>query len=268
MGSHPSVLITGAGSGLGRALARRYAAAGWRVGSVDLDGDRAEETLGLLQGPASHAAHRAWQADVGDDASMQRLCEAVQTDWGAPDVLINNAGVSSAGTLLATPIEDWQWMLNINLLGVVRGCRLFGPAMQARGSGRIINIASFAGIAGAPGLAAYSTAKAAVVALSESLRAELEPSGVGVSVVCPSFFQTNLLENFRTPDPRLKDIAAKLMQRARESADDIAAEVFRQSQRGHFMILPSAEPKRYWRLKRWFPELYFRLLRRLRPIAQ
>ncbi len=264
----PSVLITGAGSGLGRALSLRYAQAGYRVGLADLNIERAEETRGLLQGRVPAEQHLVLQVDVGDDASMQAMCSQIQQHWGAPDVLINNAGVSSAGTLLSTSIEDWQWMLNINLLGVVRGCKLFGPAMKARGSGTIINVASFAGLAGAPGLAAYSTAKAAVVAVSESLRSELDGAGVKVSVVCPSFFQTNLLDNFRSPDPNLRDVAAKLMTRARESADDIAAEVFAQAGKGRYMIIPTAEPRRYYRLKRWFPEIYFRMLKRMRPIAR
>lgn len=255
------VLITGAGSGLGRALAFRYAEAGWRVACADIRLDRAQETVALITGFGSGAM--ALEVDIGDDDSFERLRDEVLAAWDGVDLVINNAGVSGGGPLLTTPMADWHWMLNINLLGVVRGCQMFGPVMTEQAEGHIVNIASFAALAGAPNMAAYSTAKAGVVALSEGLRADLDGSGVKVSVACPSFFQTNLLEGFRSPDSSSLRIATKLMRSASESATDIADAIYRGVERGEFLILPTADVRKRWRIKRWFPEFYFRKLMQL-----
>lgn len=252
------VLITGAGSGLGRALAFRYAEAGWRVACADIRLDRAEKTVELITGFGIGAM--ALQVDVGDDDSFEGLRDMVLAAWDGVDLVINNAGVSGAGSVLTTSMQDWQWMLNINLLGVVRGCRLFGPVLIEQGGGRIVNIASFAALVGGPGMATYATAKAGVITVSEGLRADLDGSGVHVSVVCPSFFQTNLLENFRAPDPTLLKVATSLMRDSKESAADIAEEIYKGVERNQFLILTSDVVRKSWRLKRWFPELYFRKL--------
>jgi NADP-dependent 3-hydroxy acid dehydrogenase YdfG len=175
------------------------------------------------------------------------------------EVLVNNAGVASGGTMEDSSLDEWRWMLDLNVLGVVRGTKAFLPAMRAAGRGRIINVASIAGLAAAPGIMSYGTAKAAVVALSEQLRAELHDHGIRVHVVCPGFFRTNLTENFRG-DPRFRALADRLMDRARERAEDIAAEVHRQSEAGRFLILPTRRERWLWRLKRWLPETYFRRL--------
>jgi NADP-dependent 3-hydroxy acid dehydrogenase YdfG len=255
------VLITGAGSGLGRALAFRYAEAGWRVACADIRRERAEETVGLITGFGIGAM--ALQVDVGRDESFEDLRDEILAAWEGVDLVINNAGVSGGGSVLNASMADWQWMLNINLLGVVRGCRLFGPVLIEQGAGHLVNIASFAALAGGPGMATYATAKAGVVTVSEGLRADLEGSGVKVSVVCPSFFQTNLLEGFRAPDGAALKMATALMRDAKESAADIAEAIYRGVERGEFLILPSADVRNRWRLKRWFPELYFRKLMQL-----
>ncbi|UXI68691.1 SDR family NAD(P)-dependent oxidoreductase [Tahibacter amnicola] len=253
------VLITGAGSGLGRALALRYARAGWQVGVADIRADRADAVCEEIQ--ALGARGDAFQVDVGSDTSVEALRDDVVARWGDLDLLINNAGVSSAGDVADTPLDDWRWMLEINLLSVVRGCRAFLPIFLARGRGHIVNTASFAGLAGAAGLASYSVAKAGVVALSDSLRAEMAlcKSGVRVSVVCPSFFRTNLLENFRGPE-KTRAIADRLMTRATESADDIAAFVFDGVAAGRYLLIPTAAERLRWRIRRFFPDFYFRKL--------
>jgi NAD(P)-dependent dehydrogenase (short-subunit alcohol dehydrogenase family) len=249
------VVITGAGSGLGRALAQRYAAVGRVVACADIRTERAEETVALLGG----GPHAAFHCDVADDASMAALAAAVLSRYPCVDVLVNNAGVASGGTMLDSSLDEWRWMLDINVMGVVRGTKAFLPAMLEAGRGRIINIASIAGLAAAPGIMSYGTAKAAVVALSEQLRAEVLDRGLTVHAVCPGFFRTNLTENFKG-DPRFRALADKMMDRARETAEHIAAEVLRQSEAGIFLILPTSRERWTWRLKRWFPEVYFRRL--------
>lgn len=248
------MVITGAGSGLGQALAQRHAARGDHVACVDRDGARAEAACASLPG----RGHRAFTADVGDDASMAALRDAVLA-WGVPDVLVNNAGIASGGSLLDSTMAEWREVLEVNLLGVVRGCQAFLPGMLARGSGRILNIASFAALAGAPSIMSYGVAKGAVLTLSEQLRAELHGRGVSVSVACPSFFPTNLLQQWRGPES-MKATAAKLMARSGDTLDGVADRVFDGFDRGRFLILPTRGAAMHWRLRRWLPSLYFRQL--------
>jgi NAD(P)-dependent dehydrogenase (short-subunit alcohol dehydrogenase family) len=251
------VLITGAGSGLGRALALRYARAGDSVACVDLDEARSEATRVQLPGDG----HLALAADVGDDAAMEALHARIERDWGGLDVLVNNAGIASGGAMVETTMAEWRRILEVDLLSVVRGCRLFLPGMLARGHGQVISTASFAGLAGAPGLMTYGTAKAAVVALSEQLRAEVGPRGVRVSVLCPSFFRTNLCES-GIGNPATMKLALHLMDTAPDTVDSVADRVFSEAEAGRFLIIPTrAEPMR-WRIKRWFPHFYYWLLKR------
>lgn len=249
------VLITGAGSGLGRAMALRYARSGARVACVDIAADRARQACSELPG----SGHLAFSADVGSDAAMQQLHADVIAAWGGVDVLYNNAGIAAIGSLLDAGMDEWQQLLNIDLLSVVRGCRLFLPGMLAQGRGQVVNTASFAGLAGAPGVMTYGVAKAAVVALSEQLRAEMHGQGVSVSVLCPAFFRTNLIDT-AIGSEQGKQVALRLMERSPDSLDAVADRVFAAAERGDFMIIPTrAEPMR-WRIKRWWPGLYFRLL--------
>ncbi|MFZ5636406.1 MAG: SDR family NAD(P)-dependent oxidoreductase [Pseudomonadota bacterium] len=252
------VLITGAGSGFGLALAQRYARAGSRVACVDLIAERANAARASLDGDG----HLAFVADVGDDASMQALHDAVQSAWGGVDVLVNNAGIASAGDMVDTTMDEWRKILEIDLLGVVRGCRLFLPAMIAAKRGQILNTASFAGLAGAPGIMSYGVAKAGVVMLSEQLRAELHDSGVRVGVICPAFFRTNLVET-AIADERTKARILRLMDRSPDTVDSVADKVFAAAERGEFLIIPTKREPMRWRMKRWWPSLYFRMLLKL-----
>jgi len=253
------VVVTGAGSGLGRELALRYARAGWRVAVADISSERADTVVAELRALGAQAD--AFHVDVGDDASVQALQQAVQERFGGVDHLINNAGVASAGDVIETTMDDWRWMIDINLLGVVRGCRAFVPGMIAQGRGHVVNIASFAALAGAPGMATYAVAKAGVVTLSESLRAEMavKATGVGVSAVCPAFFQTNLLQNFRGPD-HARRFAGRMMEGSGDTAEGVADHIFQATLRGQFLILPTRHEPMRWRLKRWLPDLYFKRL--------
>ncbi|MEO8459464.1 MAG: SDR family NAD(P)-dependent oxidoreductase [Dokdonella sp.] len=253
-----NVLITGAGSGLGLALAQRYAARGDAVACVDIDGERAESARASLPGDG----HTAFTADVGNDASMTALRDAVLALVGVPDVLINNAGIASGGSLLDSTMAEWREIFEINLLGVVRGCKAFLPGMLQRGSGSILNIASFAALAGAPLIMTYGVAKGGVVTLSDQLRAELHGTPVTVAVACPAFFQTNLLQNWRG-DERMKSQAAKLMTRSSDTIDSVADNIFNAFERGDFLILPTTGSAMNWRLRRWAPSLYFRQLMKL-----
>lgn len=249
------VLITGAGSGLGRELAIVYAARGDRVAVVDQYADRAEETVKLLSG----GGHLALVADVGSDAAMAALRAQVQGAWDGLDVLVNNAGIACGGECAHASIAEWQRALNINLMGVVRGVREFVPMMEAQKSGQVINVASFAGLAGAPGLGAYGVSKAGVVALSEGMRGELLPKGIRVSVLCPSFFRTRLLESFQGgANVPLRHMAEKLMDKSPIDAAAVARFTIERSEKGVFLLLPHKDTRLRWWLKRWMPGVYFR----------
>jgi NAD(P)-dependent dehydrogenase (short-subunit alcohol dehydrogenase family)/pimeloyl-ACP methyl ester carboxylesterase len=180
-------LVTGAASGIGRATAAALAQHGARVLLVDRDGS-------ALQRVASEmGAAGTFVCDVSDERAMERLCDHLLGRFGVPDVVINNAGVGAAGPLLETSTREWKVVIGVNLMGVVHGCRLFGRAMVRRGEGgQIVNLASAAAFQPAKDLAAYAASKAAVLMLSECLRAELGPHGIGVTAVCPGFVNTNI----------------------------------------------------------------------------
>ena len=258
MGKQRRVLITGAGSGLGQALALRYAKAGDRVACVDLSVERSEVTRQMLAG----SGHLALAADVGDDQAMERLREQVDGHWAGVDVLINNAGIASGGPMVETTMDEWRRLLEVDLLSVVRGCRMFLPGMLAAGSGQIISTASFAGLAGAPNMMTYGVAKAGVVALSEQLRAEVEHKGIRVSVICPSFFRTNLCDT-AIGSEKVKTLAVKMMDASPDTLDSVADKVFAAAEHGRFLIIPTRDEPMRWRVKRWLPELYFRQMTRL-----
>ena len=255
--ANKTVLITGGGAGLGAAMARRFAAAGWTPVVADLDLERARAVAGELGGRAL-----ALQMDVTSEADWQRVAAEIIDQLGPLDVLINNAGVAVGGSLEETSVEDWRWVLDIDLMGVVIGCKIFAPPMRARRAGHIINVASFAGFAAAPGINAYGTAKAGVIAMSEMLRAELADAGVQVSVLCPAFVKTRLTETMRAPDASYQKRVERWMSNSGVSAEDVAEAVYRAVEKPRFMLLTHDNTRWLYRLRRWMPEAYFGLLMR------
>ena len=255
------VVITGAGSGLGRALSLRFAREGWRVGIADINLERAEETLEKVRAAGGNGFVQ--HCDVVVPQDFEALADRVKKEWGGVDVVINNAGIAAAGTVQATSLADWEAVININLLGVVRGCRTFIPMLLAQRSGHVVNIASFAAIASAPGMASYNVAKAGVFSLSESLRAEVFDEGVDVTVACPAFFRTNLLESFRGPDPTAKATVARIMERATVTAEDVANDIYQATMNGRFLVISHPDSRWQYRVKRAAPELFYREVRRM-----
>lgn len=189
-------LVTGAGSGIGRATAILLGQLGARVIICDRNPTSLQETATLLQNNGVEVYSET--ADVADWQAMQALATRVHNKHGALDILVNNAGVATAGDFLSTPIEDWNWVFSINVMGVVHGCKAFGAAMAERGRGHIVNIASAAGYYAAPDMSAYSASKHAVMGLTESLRIEMAEFNVGVSAICPGVINTNIVSAMRT----------------------------------------------------------------------
>lgn len=252
-----TAMITGSGSGLGRELARAWAARGWRVVATDRNGDAAAETCAMLDEPTRH---RSAVLDVTADDDFTALRESLSHDNTCLDVVVNNAGIACAGRIGATPLEHWDEVLDINLLGVVRGCRTFEPMLAADGGGHIVNIASFAAIASAPAMATYNVAKAGVVSLSETLRTELAAKNIGVTVVCPSFFQTNLLDDAEGFGVDLQALGSKLMAASPISATDVANIILEAVESKRFMCIPHRDARWLYRLKRWAPETFANLM--------
>jgi NAD(P)-dependent dehydrogenase (short-subunit alcohol dehydrogenase family) len=255
------VVITGGGSGLGRALSLRFARERWRIAIADINVERAEQALALVRSAGGDGFVQ--RCDVTLDQDFETLADRVKKEWGGLDVLINNAGIATAGTVVSTPPGDWEAIININLLGVVRGCRTFVPMLLTQRSGHVVNIASFAAIASAPGMASYNVVKAGVFSLSESLRAEVFDEGVDVTVACPAFFRTNLLESFRGPDPSVKNIVGRLMDRASVTADDVANDIYEAAMNGRFLCISHPDARWQYRMKRAAPELFYREVRRM-----
>ncbi|MGW5253705.1 SDR family oxidoreductase [Streptomyces sp. NPDC004012] len=191
------VLVTGAGSGIGRATALAFAKAGARVVAVDRD---PRSAAGTAEQARLHGAPEAWaeQADVSDEQAMEKLAERVAANHGVVDVLVNNAGIGLSGSFFDTTAEDWRTVLDVNLWGVLHSCRLFGKQMAERGQGgNIVNVASAAAYQPSRALPAYSTSKAAVLMLSECLRAELADQDIGVTAICPGFVHTSITSTAR-----------------------------------------------------------------------
>ena len=205
-----SIAITGAGSGFGAALAHHYACRDWNVAVTDIDEERAQQTCFEIKRFGGDSF--SLRLDTTRPDHWLQLQNSVMQRWDGLEILVNNAGVTAAGNVEDTSMEDWAWVLDIDLMGVVRGCHQFAAIMKQQKSGHIVNISSFAGLAGLPFISAYGVAKAGVVALSEALRAEMHPYGVGVTVACPAFVKTGLLDSFRSSQPETKARVTRWME--------------------------------------------------------
>jgi NAD(P)-dependent dehydrogenase (short-subunit alcohol dehydrogenase family) len=244
--------VTGAGSGLGRALAARLASEGWTLGIQDLNGPAADETLGQVQ--AAGGRGRTFVYDVSRADATEAAAREFLAENGGIDVVFNNAGVAVGGAIEQVPLLDWEWIVGVNLWGPVHGCRAFLPAMRAQRSGHLVNVASLAGLLFPPGTGPYNVTKSSVVALSETLRNELLGTGVGVSLVCPSFFPTHLAESSRA-DAVVRGKVQHLMDRGEMTAEQVARVVLESVASGRFYILPQRDARFFWRMKRLSPLL-------------
>lgn len=248
--------MTGGGSGLGRAFSIALGKRGGRVLVTDIDLPHAEETAELVRG-AGGAAIVA-RCDVSKKDEVFELPAIMKRELGGTDVVFNNAGVACGGRVQDIPYGDWEWLLGVNLWGVIHGVLAFLPDFQAQRGGHYVNVASAAGLLSSPRLAPYNVSKAGVVALSETLSAELAPDGIGVSVLCPTFIQTNIHRVARTHGEDMREAGDRLMARARKTPDEIAEITLRAVDRGQLYIVPHADGLWGWRLQRADPEGFYK----------
>jgi short-subunit dehydrogenase len=207
-------LVTGAGAGIGRATAVELARHGARkVVIVDRDLAAARETADAVRAACAEAA--VYQVDVSDETAVNDLAAQVLKEHGVVDILVNNAGIGMAGRFLETSSANWEDIMGVNVRGVIAGSRAFGAQMVERGEGgTIINLASAAAFIPSKSMVAYGTTKAAVLAFSESLRADLADEGISVTAVCPGFVNTNIAKS-----TVYAGMTAEQQERAREKAD-------------------------------------------------
>ncbi|PID42342.1 MAG: short chain dehydrogenase [Gammaproteobacteria bacterium] len=255
------VFITGGASGLGKETALVFSRHGHKVCIGDVNDERgseAEQELLAIK-PGSMYRH----CDVSKSRDLETIRDELVKEWGGVDIVINNAGVAGvAGYIEDSTLTDWDWVLNINLMGVVRGCKAFIPVLKEQGGGHIVNIASMAGLMSAPMMANYNVSKAGVVSLSETLRVELDPFHIGTSVVCPAFFETNLCESLRSNVDGVEGRVQKMMARSGISANDVAKAIYRAVRKNEFYVLTHKDEKRLWQLKRLWPDGFAYLLKR------
>jgi NAD(P)-dependent dehydrogenase (short-subunit alcohol dehydrogenase family) len=257
-------LVTGAASGIGRETALALARAGADLVACDLNESGLEET-----GKAIRALGRsvlARRVDVASRDEMAAFAAEVHRQRDAVDVLVNNAGVGLGGGALDTSLEDWGWVLGINLWGVIHGCHFFVPPMVARGrGGHVVNVSSAAGFLATAQLAAYSTTKFAVFGLSEALRDELQPHRIGVTAVCPGIINTPITTSARMRGPIAGDAARAAMvefyRRRNYGPERVAAAIVKAIARNRAVVPVSPEAWMMYVLKRLSPALTARINR-------
>ena len=249
-------VVTGAGSGIGKSFALQLAERGGHVVCSDIDLERAQQTVKEIKQKGGKAL--ALKADVSILVEVELLSELAQ-EWldGPIDLVVNNAGVGAGGKPIGEiPMTDWQWVMGVNLWGVVHGCHVFAPQLKRLGRGGIINVCSTASFAAAPGMGPYCVSKAAVLALSETLSAEMSGTSVAVTALCPTFVKTNIAKDGRITSDSAQ-LAAKLMERGM-SPDRVTKQTLNALDKNKLYVLPQLDARTIWRTKRWFPVAYAR----------
>jgi NAD(P)-dependent dehydrogenase (short-subunit alcohol dehydrogenase family) len=242
------VLVTGGSSGLGAALVQQYVARGADVLVCDL-----KEPSG--QTPYLHL-------DVRSDDDWARAVAWTDERWGGLDVLVNNAGVAGGGRIDVATLDEWEWITEINLFGVVRGTRAFVPTFKQQRSGQVVNVASLAGLVHPAGMASYNAVKAGVVAFTETVGHELAEYGVTAHVVCPSYFRTGLVDAMQGSDVAVGEIIGALVANAPLGPEEIATAVLDAVDRGEELILPDEAARGAYQLKLSDREAYDAVMRK------
>ena len=266
-----TVLVTGAGSGIGRETALLSARRGANLVICDLNETGLGETESAARGLGRDVLAR--NVDVADREQMREFAEVVHAQTDAVDLLVNNAGVGLGAGLLETELEDWDWILSINIMGVVHGCHFFIPPMVARGQGgHVANVSSAAGFYATPSLVAYSATKFAVLGLSEALREELRPHGIGVTAICPGIINTPITSNSRlrgeAAAPGRREQVVNAYRRRNYGPDKVAKNILGAVHRGRIVAPISPEAWFAYGMTRISPRLAGWTARRIDAAAR
>ncbi|RMI35434.1 SDR family NAD(P)-dependent oxidoreductase [Nocardia stercoris] len=256
--TNADAVVTGAGSGIGRAFSIELARRGGRVVCSDIDAERAAETARLVTDAGGKGFGTRCDVTLADE--VRRLADTAQDRFGGPPaVVINNAGIGAGGPVVGEfALMDWQRTLAVNLWGVVHGCHVFVPLLREAGRGALINVASAAAFGAAPRMAAYNVSKAGVLALSETLAAELSGTGVTVTVLCPTGVKTGILQADSPMDATAERLAGLLLRWTGRPPATVARAALDAADHGELYVLPQLEAKALWQAKRWLPTTYTR----------
>lgn len=252
---HPKkrAFITGGGGGLGRALALALAGDGWTVGITDIKSEALEESKKAIENAGGKAFTFCFDVSKKDD--YKKAFDSYISQTGGIDLMINNAGVGDGGLFGEYSLENWEWITGINQNAVVYGSHFAIQKMKEQKSGHIISIASAAGLANMPNMSMYNVTKAAVISLMETIYAEAYSFNVQASVVCPTFFRSNIMQYHKGNEDAAK-IGQTIIQRAKYSPDDIADYILTKAGKNVFYILHPYQAKMVFHLKRIAP-MYF-----------
>jgi len=250
-------VVTGGGSGFGRAVALELASRGARVLITDVDQTLAEETAELLSKRGAEA--EVMRVDVASADQVEAMAVRADQLWGGTDVLVNNAGIAVVGEFDQIPLEKWKLQVDINLMGVIYGCHHFVPRMRKNASGSyILNVASSAGLLAAPMMSPYNVTKAGVVALSETLYAELGNAKIHVTALCPTFFRTNIHTRAQSFGGNAGKRTDKLVTQAKWSAEEIAVHAVDGLLSHQLYVIPQLDGKIMWRTKRALGQHFYK----------
>ncbi|MGB5501159.1 MAG: SDR family NAD(P)-dependent oxidoreductase [Polyangiales bacterium] len=255
-----TAVITGAGSGIGQALAVNLSGAGCNLALIDINEAGLAETRAMLQGSGKV---ETWKVDVSDRAAMAELARKAIATFGAVDIVINNAGVALEGSFEDNSYEDIEWILGINLWGVIHGCKEFIPHLKTRAEASLVNVSSIFGILAAPDYSAYNISKFGVRGLSEALRQELKDTGVAVTCVHPGGIKTNIMRTGRSSAKQGQDWEAVVQAFEKNlitSSESAAKAIVRGIRKKKPRVLIGIDAKVLDRVARAMPTTYERVM--------
>jgi NAD(P)-dependent dehydrogenase (short-subunit alcohol dehydrogenase family) len=249
------IAITGSGSGLGKTLAIDFAKLGWKVAVSDMIQSRIDETVDAVNEAGGEGI--GVLCDVSKPEHVESLADEVLSKWDGADIIVNNAGVPASGYIEEIPIEDWKWIIDTNLMGVIHGCRTFLPIFKKQGAGHIVNVASAAGIASLAEMSPYNVTKAGVISLTETLRVELAGQNIGVTAVAPTFFKTNLMDQARYQRDLQRKRAEAFFEKSYCDVNHVSRKVIKGIKKNQLYVLPQFDARFFWRFKRLAPQKFF-----------
>ena len=252
---HKFVVVTGGASGLGKALAIKWAQSGANVCIADINEELGNSCVDEINATGGSAFFHP--CDVTKVKQIQALKSELVARWSQVDLVINNAGVATADRLEDEAISQWQWVFEINLFALVKVSQIFTPLFKSQGHGYFVNVASQAGITPIPYMSSYNTSKAAVVSLSETMRLELADDNIGVSVLCPGFFKTNLGSSLRTKLSGMKTMLDRVFEKAEITAEQVAEQTYNAVSKEAFYIVTHKEGKKIFQLKQLLPMRWY-----------
>lgn len=257
-----TAVITGAASGLGRAVAMALARSGWRLALVDLPAAASgcDDVADLAR--RCHGQAIVEPFDVRDADAWRRLRDRLHDEWPTCNLVVNGAGVGAAGLVGSLPDSQWRRVIDTNLVGTALGCETFLPWLRSNPRrSQLVNVASIAGIVAPASMAAYSASKAGVIALSESIAAECPPGRPGVTIVCPGFFRSGLLDTWHFTSAVAAREAMRRMAATRWTSEAIADRVLAAARRDRRYVVVGTTARWIWRLKRLAPTSVTMLMR-------